>query len=77
MLYVSSEWSGLGISTLLYQYLEDEARIAGARVLSTDASLRARRFFEQMGFVVTGEEKAKRQGVSLARVSMQKVLVRD
>ena len=77
MLYVSSEWSGLGISTLLYQYLEDEARIAGARVLRTDASLRARRFFEQMGFSVTGEEKVKRQGVSLARLAMQKVLVRD
>jgi len=77
MLYVSADWSGLGISTLLYQYLEDEARIAGARTLVTDASLRARRFFEQMGFSVSGEQKVKRQGVTLARLSMQKVLVKD
>ena len=76
MLYVASEWSGLGISTLLYQYLEDEARIAGATRLRTEASLRAKRFFEQMGFSAGEEQQVKRNGVSLTQVPMEKILVR-
>jgi putative acetyltransferase len=75
MLYLSPEGSGLGIAALLYQYLEDEARMAGSRELTTASSLAARRFFESVGFSVLGEETVERQGIALIRLQMRKVLV--
>jgi putative acetyltransferase len=75
MLYLSPQGSGLGIATLLCQHLEDEARMAGSRELTTASSLAAQRFFESMGFKVIGEETVQRKGVALARLQMRKVLV--
>lgn len=75
MLYLSPDASGLGIASLLYQYLEDEARIAGSHTLSTASSLTAQRFFEGMGWLVSGEEEVQRQGVTIKRLRMEKVLV--
>lgn len=76
MLYVDPEWSGLGIPMLLYQYLEDEARILGSKTLSTHASLTARKFFKGMGFSDDGEQQVERNGISLARHAMSKTLVK-
>lgn len=75
MLYLSPDASGLGIASLLYQYLEDEARIAGCHSLGTASSLTAQRFFESMGWTVNGEEEVQRQGVVIKRLLMKKVLV--
>lgn len=74
MMYVDPEWAGLGIATLLYQYLEDEARILGSRELTTDASHTAKRFFESVGFKALEEEVVVLEGVSLARTKMEKKL---
>jgi len=74
MMYVDPEWAGLGIATLLYQYLEDEARILGSRELTTDASHTAKRFFESVGFKALAEEDVVLDGVSLARTKMEKKL---
>ena len=76
MLYVDPDWAGLGIPTLLYQYLEDEARIIGSKTLSTHASLTAVRFFSGMGFRDEGEESVSRQDADVTRHRMIKVLVR-
>ncbi|MEE4250445.1 MAG: GNAT family N-acetyltransferase [Alcanivoracaceae bacterium] len=75
MLYLSPDASGLGIASLLYQYLEDEARMAGSRTLTTASSLTAKRFFESMGFQVDEEETVVRQNVAIKRLRMEKVLV--
>lgn len=75
MMYLSPQGSGLGIATLLCQHLEDEARIAGSKTLTTASSLAARRFFESMGFRVVAEETAQRNGVAINRLQMEKVLV--
>lgn len=75
MLYLSPDVSGLGIAALLYQHLEDEARIAGSHTLSTVSSLTAQRFFESMGWMVNSEEEVLRQGVAIKRLRMDKVLV--
>lgn len=76
MLYVDPEWSGLGIPMLLYQYLEDEARILGSKTLSTHASLTALKFFKSMGFNDDGEEQVERRGTTLPRHAMSKMLVK-
>ena len=57
MLYVHPRASGLGISTLLAQYLEDEARIAGVTRLHAQSSRTARRFFLRMGFEEEGTDE--------------------
>jgi putative acetyltransferase len=75
-LFIAPEGNGLGIATLLCQHLEDEARMAGAKVLRTESSLPARRFFEGMGFSVIEEETAHRQDIPLQRFRMEKILVR-
>ena len=75
MMYLSPQGSGLGIATLLCQHLEDEARIAGSRTLTTASSLAARRFFESMGFRVSSEETVQRNGVAINRLQMEKVLM--
>jgi putative acetyltransferase len=50
MLYVHPDSAGEGMATLLFQYLEDEARIAGVRTIRTRASRTARRFLAGAGF---------------------------
>ena len=75
MMYLSPQGSGLGIATLLCQHLEDEARIAGSKTLTTASSLAARRFFESMGFRVVAEETVQRNGIAINRLQMEKVLV--
>ena len=74
MLYVAPGLGGYGIATLLCQYLEDEARIAGTATLHTAASLVAKKFFESMGFRSEGEESVERHGVALSRHKMVKAL---
>ncbi|MFP1679409.1 GNAT family N-acetyltransferase [Alloalcanivorax sp. C16-2] len=72
--YVHPEAARLGIATLLYHHLEDEARIRGLDELVTEASLVARDFFTFLGFEVDGEESVQRRGVSLPRWRMRKRL---
>lgn len=74
MLYVHPDWSGLGIATLLCQYLEDEARIGGNRELETHASHTARRFFESMGYKAEQEEDVRLGEVVIGRTRMRKRL---
>lgn len=74
MLYVHPDAAGLGIATLLGQYLEDEARIAGSTHLHTRASLNARRFFEKMGLREQARESVCLNGVNLERILMTKAL---
>lgn len=75
MVFVHPESSRLGIATLLYQHLEDGARVEGLTELTTHASLTAHDFFHFMGFTSEGQEEAERDGVSLARHRMRKSLI--
>lgn len=74
MLYVDPEWNGLGVATLMYQYLEDEARILGSTCLTTNASHTAKRFFQSTGFKAVEEETVEINGVALTRTIMEKRL---
>ena len=74
MLYVHPDACGLGIATLMCQYLEDEARIAGSDTLTTDASLLALKFFEGMGFRELERRNIKRNGIALEQALMEKRL---
>ncbi|MED5431410.1 MAG: GNAT family N-acetyltransferase [Pseudomonadota bacterium] len=75
MVFVHPDASRVGIATLLYQHLEDGARIDGITELTTHASLTAHDFFAYMGFTSEGQEQAERDGVPLTRHRMRKSLI--
>ena len=75
MVFVHPEASRVGIAPLLYQHLEDGARIEGITELTTHASLTAHDFFAYMGFTSEGQEQAERDGIPLTRHAMRKSLV--
>ena len=75
MVFVHPDASRVGIATLLYQHLEDGARVEGVPELTAHASLTAHDFFHFMGFTSEGQEDAERDGVRLPRHHMRKSLV--
>ena len=75
MLFVHPNAGREGIATLLYQHLEDGARMEGITELAAHVSLTANGFFHFMGFTSEGQEEAERNGVSLARYPMRKPLI--
>ena len=75
LIYVHPDTARLGIATLLYQHLEDEARIQGRERLVTEASQVAHDFFLFLGFQPEAEETVQRDGVALTRWRMQKPLI--
>lgn len=75
LIYVHPDTARLGIATLLYQHLEDEARIQGRQRLVTEASQVAHDFFLFLGFQPVAEETVQREGVTLPRWRMQKTLI--
>jgi len=75
LIYVHPDTARLGIATLLYQHLEDEARIHGRDSLVTEASQVAHDFFLFLGFQPEAEETVERDGVALTRWRMLKSLV--
>jgi putative acetyltransferase len=75
LIYVHPDTARLGIATLLYQHLEDEARIQGRERLVTEASQVAHDFFLFLGFQPDAEETVERDGVALTRWRMHKPLI--
>lgn len=75
MVFVHPDAGRVGIATLLYQHLEDGARVEGITELTAHVSLTAHDFFHFMGFTGEGQEEAERDGVSLARYPMRKSLI--
>ncbi len=75
LIYVHPEAARLGIATLLYHHLEDEARIQGRARLVTEASQVAHDFFLFLGFQTEAEETVQRDGVALTRWRMHKPLI--
>lgn len=73
--YVHPDAARLGIATLLYQHLEDEARIQGRERLVTEASQVAHDFFLFLGFQPDAEETVERDGVAFTRWRMHKPLI--
>lgn len=75
-LYVHPDAAGEGIATLLFQYLEDEARIAGIDTIQTHASRTARRFLAGSGFEEIATETVPRGRGEVERFRMEKRLRR-
>ncbi|MEE1676235.1 GNAT family N-acetyltransferase [Agarivorans aestuarii] len=70
--YVAPQYQGQAVGRALYQHIEKIARekkLAGLRV---DASLAAKNFFAQQGFVVVSHNQLLRLGTKLENIRMFK-----
>jgi GNAT superfamily N-acetyltransferase len=76
-LYCRQRGRGKGYAAHILHHLEVEAAHPGVRVLRTEASLTARKFFAKHGYTVVGEELVVRRGIKLARFKMQKLLLSE
>lgn len=74
MLFVHPAHRGVGIAGLLLATVEAEARRRGLTLLTTEASLTARPFFQARGFRVTAEQEVVRRGERLRNARMEKRL---
>ncbi len=70
MLFVDPVHGRTGVATALLRWVLDEAKNAGARCLTTNASITARPFFQNQGFVVAEERHPVLRGVALRNYRM-------
>ncbi|MEM9343616.1 MAG: GNAT family N-acetyltransferase [Pseudomonadota bacterium] len=75
LFFVRSDARKMGIAGLIYDALL--ADIRDLDVLTTDASILARRFFEKRGWEVIGTETANRNGMTLTQYPMRLNLLRS
>ena len=72
--YVAPEQMGRGVAEVLYAVIEGRARVAGCRVLETEASKLAERFFMRRGWHLVARQSVDRGGVAIPNAVMRKPL---
>lgn len=72
--YVAPGFIGKGVASHLYEAIESEAREAGLKQLTSDASHLARAFFERRGWTLVKEQTVTRHAVALINFAMVKNL---
>lgn len=72
--FVSARAAGQGIGWRLYQAIEDRARQSALPRLTTEASKKARPFFERQGWIVDEEQVVLKNNVTLTNFKMSKRL---
>ena len=74
LLYALPEVRGTGVVAQLYEHLEKHARDAGLRILHTEASEAAQRFFARRGFHLLHRRQLELAGVPIHNYAMSKRL---
>ncbi len=74
MMFVSPDYQGKGVASLLLATVENAARELGFQWIFTEASLTARPFFERKGFVVVTAQQVEKRGQILSNFLMEKTL---
>lgn len=72
--FVSSRALGMGVGWLLYRAVEKRAEQLGVVRLTTEASKKARPFFERQGWTAEREQVVLKRGVPLTNFKMAKWL---
>lgn len=73
-LYVHKNYQGKGIAAKIADSLEAYANSIGLKVITTQASITARSFFEKRGYKIIRGQQVKRKGQFLANYIMEKAL---
>lgn len=74
LLYVHADHQRRGVGSRLLAHAEKQAQICGIKRFHTEASITALPFFESHGFLVSKEQKARKQGVHFINYRMEKQL---
>lgn len=74
MMFVSPDFQGQGVASLLYGAVEQQAVVQKNRRIYVEASLSARGFFERKGFNVIEAQMVERNQVFLKNFRMEKLL---
>lgn len=74
LLYIHYKFQRNGVASLIFSTLEQKAVEQGARLLNTDASITAERFFQSRGFENIGKNTFVLQEVEISNFKMQKSL---
>lgn len=74
-LYTHKDFQGRGIATALLKKVEQQAKEQGSRVITTEASITAKSFFEHHGYYcIQAQNKVHRSGVIFLNYLMSKHL---
>ncbi len=73
MLYVHKDYQRIGVATLIADRIEKYFRSNGVMTLTTDASITAKPFFENRGYVVIKEQTVETRGQLFTNYKMQKI----
>jgi len=73
-LYTHKDYQGMGVATLIANDIEKYFFQEGIQVITTDASVTAKPFFEKRGYVVLQEQSVECRGQYLTNYKMQKTL---
>lgn len=74
MMFVSPDFQGQGVASLLYAAVEKQALVQENKRIYVEASLSARSFFERKGFHVLEAQMVERNQVRLKNFRMEKRL---
>lgn len=74
MMFVHPDFQGLGAASLLLQTVETAAHSFGLPVITTEASLTARPFFQSRGFTIVAAQEVQKRGHTLPNFRMEKHL---
>lgn len=73
-LYIHKAFQGKGIATKIADSLEAYANSIGLKIISTQASITARPFFEKRGYIIIKKQQVERKGQFLTNYVMEKAL---
>lgn len=71
-LYVHKNYQNKGIATKIVNCLEKHVKKLGVNIINTEASITARKFFENKGYKVIRSQQVKRQDEFLKNFIMEK-----
>lgn len=77
MMFVHPNYRGLGVASLLLKTVEAAAHSYSLPVITTEASLTARSFFESRGFHIVAVQEVRKRGRTLPNFRMEKHLSSD
>ncbi|ALK04481.1 MAG: GNAT family N-acetyltransferase [Methanosarcina thermophila] len=75
-LYVHKDFQGQGIATIIVDELEKYAQKHDITIITTEASITAKPFFEKRGYKTVKQQSVERKGLTLINFIMRKLLVK-
>ena len=73
-LYIHKRFQGMGLASLLVTDLETYAFKNNIRLINSDVSITAKKFFRQRGYKIMQEQKVEINGVDLTNFRMEKII---